>query len=74
MKIVPLSMHPIATGGQEGFATEAEAIEVWKTLENKFEYSIKYIVSHDTGTTIACVFEKCDPAQYKTQYQFGEVI
>lgn len=74
MNSTPLTTNPIATGTQEGFATEAEAIEAWNTLENKFEYSIKYIVSHATGKTIAVVFEKCDPAQYKTHYKFGEVI
>jgi hypothetical protein len=74
MNTTPLTTNPMATGAQEGFATEAEAIEVWNTLENKFEYSIKYIVSHTTGDTIAVVFEKCDPAKYKAYYNFGEII
>lgn len=69
-----LTSAPIPTGMQEGFATEAEAVEMWRTLEDKFEYGIKHIVSHVTGETIAVVFVKCDPAMYETYFQFGEVL
>lgn len=74
MDTMPLTEAPLSCGMQEGFATEAEAIAVWHTLENKFEYSIKYIVSHVTDETIAFVFEKCDPKMYQTYYGFGEVL
>lgn len=74
MHITPLTTTPLATGTQEGFATEAEAVEMWHTLENKFEYSLKYIVSPVTGDTIAVLFEKCDPTLYQTHYKFGEVL
>ena len=69
----PLEHHPIVSGMQEGFKTEAEAIAVWRTLENPYEFKVKYITTPLTGEVIAVVFEKGNPDDYKTFYKTGEI-
>jgi hypothetical protein len=73
MNTKPLEGAPLVAGMQEGFRTEADAIEVWRTLKNPYEFKLKYIVTPLTGTTIAVVLVKCDPEDYKTFLQFGEI-
>ena len=71
----PLTKAPIVIV-EEGFQTEEEAVAVWHTLENKFEFKVKLIYKGpgDPGTTIAFTLEKCDPEDYKTYYKFGEIV
>jgi hypothetical protein len=71
----PLTKAPIVIV-EEGFQTEEEAVAVWHTLENKFEFKVKLIYKGPgyPGTTIAFTLEKCDPEDYKTYYKFGEII
>ena len=73
MNTHPLEHHPIVSGMQEGFKTEAEAIAVWRTLENRYEFKVKYITTPLTGEVIAVVFEKGNPDDYKTFYKIGEI-
>jgi len=73
MNTHPLEHHPIVSGMQEGFKTEAEAIAVWRTLENRYEFTVKYITTPLTGEVIAVVFEKGNPDEYKTFYKTGEI-
>ena len=73
MKTAPLT-HPIAVGMQEGFCTEEEARAAWDKLPNKYEFAFKYIITVDTGETIAVVLVPCDPKQYKNYHVFGEVF
>lgn len=73
MNTYPLENNPIVSGQQEGFKTEAEAIAVWRTLENRYEFKVKYITTPLTGKVIAVVFEKGNPDDYKTFYKFGEI-
>ena len=73
MNTYPLENHPIVSGMQEGFKTEAEAIAVWRTLENPYEFKVKYITTPLTGEVIAVVFEKGNPDEYKTFYKTGEI-
>jgi hypothetical protein len=71
----PLEKAPIVIV-QEGFKTEEEAVAVWHTLENKFEFKVKLIYKGPEfpGTTIAFTLEKCDPEDYRTYYKFGEIV
>ena len=69
----PLEHNPIVSGMQEGFRTEAEALAVWRTLENPYEFNVKYITTPLTGEVIAVVFEKGNPYDYKTFYKFVEI-
>jgi hypothetical protein len=73
MKTYPLEHNPLVSGVQEGFKTEAEAIAVWRTLKNPYEFKVKYITTPLTGEVIAVVFEKGNPEDYKTFYKFGEI-
>ncbi len=73
MKTHPLEHNPIVSGMQDGFRTEAEALAVWRTLENRYEFNFKYITTPLTGEVIAVVFEKGNPDDYKTFYKFGEI-
>ena len=74
MKTAPLTTHPLAVGMQEGFRTEEEAHLAWDKLPNKYEFAFKYIVTVDTGETIAVILVPCNPNQYKKHYVFGEVF
>lgn len=74
MHTEPLTKFPAAVGAREGFSTEIEAIDAWNTLENKYEYAVRYIVNAHTGNTIAIVFEPCDPKLYTDYYKVGEVV
>lgn len=73
MNTRPLEHHPLVSGMQEGFKTQAEALAVWRTLTNRYEFKIKYITTPLTGKVIAVVFEKCNPDEYKNYYQIGEI-
>lgn len=70
---MPLLDNPLVCGVRDGFKTEEEAVEFWKTLPNRLEWAIQAVATPKKDETVAFVFVPVDPELYKNYYKFGEV-
>jgi hypothetical protein len=70
---MPLVDVPLVCGVREGFKTEEEAVEFWKTLSNRLEWAIQAVATPKKDETIAFIFVPVDPKLYKNYFKSGSV-